>query len=206
MICETYIDYPLLLKYLKVLLSSHVVIGVVAFIIFCFLRKNIKGLIDRIIKITIPGGGGIQTHQMPKIEPYKKNIEKENIVEPIPEELKEIADNNSKLSKDLLDKIINIFKIEKTKTYLWEYNYLNLFLVSSTQKILDFIVGSNFNSINLSYIDTLITQIAPNFPIEEKKVIVEVLKSHHLITVDNNEFVNATPKGKEYVQWRGPLK
>jgi hypothetical protein len=39
---------------------------------------------------------------------------------------------------------------------------------------------------------------------EERRAIITALQAHYLILVQN-ELVEVTPKGREYIAWRGPL-
>jgi hypothetical protein len=38
----------------------------------------------------------------------------------------------------------------------------------------------------------------------ERKAILSALENHHLIQLENG-LVSVTPKGQEYIEWRGPL-
>ena len=50
--------------------------------------------------------------------------------------------------------------------------------------------------------DSFWMPLIPN-PIE-RGAILDALRNHHLILLQGH-MIEVTPKGKEYVQWRGPL-
>jgi hypothetical protein len=49
------------LEYLKVLLSTQIIAGIIAIVFFRTFKDDIKALILRIAKIRLPGGGELST-------------------------------------------------------------------------------------------------------------------------------------------------
>ncbi len=82
-----------------------------------------------------------------------------------------------------------------------QYRYLNLFLARGTQHVLDWFAASNPRA-TASLFNAVWLPIIPN-P-NERVAILTALQAHHLITIEN-DLVLVTPKGREYLQWRGPL-
>ncbi len=58
------------------------------------------------------------------------------------------------------------------------------------------------NATTVSLFDALWMPSIPSA--EERKAIINVLQAHHLIQFQG-ELVEVTPKGREYIQWRGAL-
>ena len=56
----------IIIEYLKIILSTQVVAGVVALILFTIFKEDIKRLLTRIAKIKLPGGSEFYTSQKEK--------------------------------------------------------------------------------------------------------------------------------------------
>ncbi len=107
----------------------------------------------------------------------------------------------SDLTPEQRASIEEILKAEKGTSYLWEYRYLNYFLVYNTQAVLDWLIGLNQATIYRHFDGTW----APHIPsANERAAIINALQTHHLIQV-NGEAIQVTEKGREYQQWRGIL-
>ncbi len=84
--------------------------------------------------------------------------------------------------------------------YIWEYRYLNLFLVYNSKRVLTWLVD---------YGKAISIEVAAGIwsnqlPTDQRDIIVEVLRSHSLIIVDIKQgTLEATPKGKEFVDFIG---
>jgi hypothetical protein len=184
----------LILEYLKVFLSSQVVAGVVAFTFLFLFRSDIKAVLLRIAKIKLPGGTEISTPQTAKLEAPEDK--------PLP---KPPQDASLQLPQDLnqkqLEEVKQLLDSERARAYLWEYRYLNYFLAFQTQQVLDWFASVPQRT-SLSLFDTLWLPAIPSA--QERQAIINALQAHHLIQIENG-LVEVTPKGKEYIQWRGPL-
>ena len=84
---------------------------------------------------------------------------------------------------------------------MWEYRYLNYYLVPATQRVLEWLASLNTRT-SYSFFDTLWMPAIPSA--EERRAIINALETHHLIQFQG-ELIEVTPKGREYIQWRGPL-
>ncbi len=71
----------------------------------------------------------------------------------------------------------------------------------STQHVLDWLAASKPRA-TVSLFNALWLPIIPN-P-NERQAILTALEAHHLISI-TNDLVEVTPKGYEYLKWRGPL-
>lgn len=89
----------------------------------------------------------------------------------------------------------------RASAYLWEYRYLNYFLVPRTQSVLEWFKNIT-GPVNAALFDSFWIPIIQD-P-KEREAIVEVLLSHHLIQNENGLF-SLSPKGREYIEFRGPL-
>jgi hypothetical protein len=70
-----------------------------------------------------------------------------------------------------------------------------------TQRVLD-AIAADPDGIAINLLDTL---MRPTIPLaEERVVIVTTLQSHYLIQ-NHNGLLTVTPKGQEYLRFRGPL-
>lgn len=87
-------------------------------------------------------------------------------------------------------------------TELWEYRYLNYFLVRKTQLVLDWL--TNFNQpVTANLYDSVWIPSIHNA--NERQIILNVLQAHHLIQIDQLGLIGLTAKGREYIEWRGAL-
>ncbi len=186
----------LVLEYLKVFLSAPVIGGLVAIIALFFLGREIKTLIQRIAKIRLPGGSEVSTSQIDKaIEGPSGRADPPNPIgeSPVPQTANPTPQDYQHLKQ--------LFDAERIRAFLWEYRYLNLFLVRHTQQFLDWLIGlQNPTTLPLADAHWMQTISDPG----ERQAVLNALLTHHLIQL-NGELIEVTPKGREYVQWRGPL-
>ena len=184
----------MILEYLKVLLSAQVVAGL-AFAAFIYIfREDIKALMLRIAKITFPGGAEVSTQAA-------KQEEKEPDPAKLPTPPKSDVQLPGTLQPDEAKQVRELFLAERARAYLWEYRYLNHFLVRGTQMVLDWLASVSERASESLY-DTVWLPVIPSA--EERKAILLALQAHHLIVV-NNGLIEVTPKGREYISFRGPL-
>lgn len=185
----------IILEYLKVILSPQIFWSAVA-LTFIFLFKNdIKALLLRVAKITLPGGTEVSTPQSAKIE------ETEN--KPLPK----LPEDNipasllPTLNKNQLEEVKALLDAERVRAYLWEYRYLNYFLALQTQHVLDWL-ASLPNRTSCMLFDTVWMPAIPSS--EERNAIINALQAHYLIQIENG-LIEVSPKGREYIEWRGEL-
>jgi len=184
----------IVLEYLKVILSAPVIFGGITLTALLLFKSEISKLIGRIASIKI-GGAEVSTPQ--RSQPSEN---KSSPPEPPSGAGPELPTELSPQQKQLVEPIINSLV---ANAYLWEYRYLNHFLVRKTQVVLDWL--SNFDQpIAYAQYDSIFLPLIPSA--EERATIIQVLQSHHLVT-DNAQLntICLTEKGKEYRQWRGEL-
>lgn len=179
------------LEYLKVFLSAPVVAGAAIFTFLIMFRGAIRGLISRIATIKLPGGSELTARQDPP-PPIEKAPE---VPPPTKEETPilpaALDDKQVKEVRELLD-------AERARAYLWEYRYLNLFLVPRTQMVLEWLATVTMRPTVAMYDSMWSTQIPD---VDQRATILNVLRSHHLVQQDG-DLLQITPKGREYLEWR----
>jgi hypothetical protein len=182
----------MVLEYLRVILSAPPM-GAATVIMFLLLfREDIKALLLRVASIRLPGGTELLTPQSQRQE--------EETNTPLPEvqlPVVEIAN----LSTQQRQEIENLIKSERANAYQWEYRYLNHFLVRGTQVVLDWL-ASMPQPVSIHFASSFWLPIIPST--DERVAIVKALEAHQLIQV-KGDGIEVTPKGREYLQWRGPL-
>jgi len=186
----------LILEYLKVLLSPQIVVGGLGLVFLLLFREDIKALLLRVAKIRFPGGTEVSTSQS---ERQSKEEKIEQKPPPAPEA--PITGLPSDLPPPQRLAIENILKAERATSYLWEYRYLNYFLVYGTQTVLNWLISLS-QPTTYSHFDATWLPLIPSA--NERGAIINALQAHHLIQV-NDGVIQVTPKGKEYQQWRGEL-
>ena len=185
----------LVLEFFKVFLTAPVLFAIVVMTIFIMFADETRALIDRIAKIKLPGGGEVSTPQSNKI--------KEEDDKPLPQvEEQAITGLPADLSPQQNKAVEQIVKSHIANSYLWEYRYLNYFLLRGTQEALDWLVGlpqpttyAHYDSFWLPLIQSA----------NERQAIITALQMHHLIMHDSSDVISVTAKGLEYQEWRGKL-
>ena len=83
---------------------------------------------------------------------------------------------------------------------LWEYLYLKDYLVLNTHWVLAWL---NQNSTSIDLFNAYWWFVIPLAKSRENTILA--LQNHYLITVRDEGMIEITDKGREYLQWRGPL-
>jgi len=188
----------LVLEYLKTILSPQIIAGVVVAVLVLIFKNDIRALIARIAKIRLPGGSEFTTTQLERSSETSEKAKDE--------QLKPTTDSvdlpaNLSLKPEQVEIVSNFFKAERANAALWEYRYLNYFLVLSTQRVLDWLASLESGT-SLSLFSNFWLPLIPN-P-NERSAILGALAAHYLIKA-TGEYIEISPKGREYVQRRGPL-
>ena len=174
------------MELLKLLLSTQVISGGIILYFLLTYKNNLKKLFSSISSIKLPGGTELSTQQ---------SYLEENINLVLPDKKLDSDDN---YNKEQLEKMYNT---ERARAYLWEYKYLNFFLVRNSQNILDWFYKLEKGTTYSLYDSTWLTAIpSPT----ERGAIINALINHHLI-VKEDEIISISEKGKEYIEWRGVL-
>ncbi|MBA3963807.1 MAG: hypothetical protein H0X40_18165 [Chthoniobacterales bacterium] len=187
----------LVLEYLKVLLSAPVIAGAAAIVLLVLFREDFKALLRRVAKIRLPGGTEVSTSQATKAEEAaeSKPLDKPPLPADPPPQLP------SGLAPNEIQEIRQLFDAERARAFLWEYRYLNYFLVYHTQLVLDWF-ASLPSATSISLFDSAWLPLIPSA--EERRAVIDALQAHHLVQL-HGDHVEVTPKGREYIAWRGPL-
>jgi len=188
----------LVVEYLRVALSAQTLAAVVAIVFFLVFKEDFRALMRRIAKIRFPGGSELSTSQ---VERSSENVPAGETEPPLPPAEQVSLPQNLSLTPEQIDGIRQLFEAERAKAYLWEYRFLNYFLVPNTQRALDWLAALP-NRTSVSLFDALWLPSIPSA--DERKAIIGALQAHHLILF-TGPLIEVTPKGREYIQWRGPL-
>ena len=182
----------LALGYLRVLLSAPPMTVVVVLVLMCVFRSDLQAIMSRIATIKFPGGELSTTSQSDRLE-------KTGPDEPPPQEtdLPEgltISPEQQKLLRDFI-------RAQHNMSTYWEYRYLNFYFVRDTHLVLDWLASLP----NRHLIEMFHAFWSPVIPsANDRQAILMALQNHHLITA-RDTMIEITDKGREYLQWRGPL-
>ena len=186
----------IILEYLKVILSSPVLFAIIAGVFIFKFSEDIKALLSRIAKIKLPGGTEVSTPQSNRI------TDDESKSPPTPDSVA-VEGIPTGLTPDQKHTIEQLVRSHIANTYLWEYRYLNHYLVRGTQIALDWLVGLPQPTTYAHY-DSFWLPLIPSA--NERQAMITALQSHHLILHDETtNMISVTPKGHEYQEWRGEL-
>jgi len=184
-----------LIDYLKVILTAPVLFSLVSLVFIFIFKEDLKALLLRVAKIKLPGGTELSTPQSTRQE--------EDVTSKIEPTIKAIQNLPSDLSAKQKQEVEELIRSHIATSYLWEYRYLNYFLVRGTQDVLDWLVGLQ-QSTNYAHFDSIWLPIIPSS--NERQSIINALQAHHLIQCnDSNGLIQVSPKGFEYQGWRGTL-
>ena len=93
----------------------------------------------------------------------------------------------------------DFIQAQKITSRIWEYRYLNFYFVRDTQLVLNWLAHTR-PSIEMFHATWI-----PAIPkANDREAILLALQNHNLITVPET-MIKITEKGREYLQWRGPL-
>ena len=186
----------LILEYLRVILSAQIVVGAIIATFLVLFRSEISSLLSRVA--SIKWGRAELSAPQPPSETSSRNesVPPGEIADQQPPPLPADMD----LSSEDRHRLEQAFLAERARAHLWEYRYLNYFLVPNTQRVLDWL-ASLPNSPTFTMYDAWWQFVIPSA--EQRRIIVNVLEGHNLIFF-TGELLEVTPKGREYIQWRGP--
>jgi hypothetical protein len=189
----------LLLEYLKVILSWPVMGALLGLAVVRTFRPQIASILERPLKLKWPGGGatfGSQERtaraELPASTTPPAVPSSESGVT-LPDGLQEASETG----RD----VVQLVQSERAHAALWEYRYLNLYLVRGTQMVLDWLATLPQGISTAFYDSQLQAHIADA---NERIAILNALQRHHLLTLQNG-LLRVTDKGREYLRWRGPL-
>lgn len=185
----------IVLEYLKVALSAPVMSAAVALGLAGMFRSSVIALFERIASLKVAGIGELQTSQAGRPEAVSESG-KQN-PEPLPAQKSDTAALPESTSGDVASHV----RAERERAYLWEYRYLNLFLVRGSQLVLEWFANRAAPTTFPVY-DTWWSSLV--IEPRERMARVDALRSHYLL-VEQNGLLSVSEKGCEYLTWRGPL-
>lgn len=181
---------------LAILLGAPVVGGAIALTLILIFREELRTLIRRLASLRFPGGELTISQADKAASDTVRGAEVS--AQPAAEE--PTLPRGLTLMPEDQERLVEFLKSERARAALWEYRYLNLFLVPHTQRVLDWLIALPQRT-TLQMVDAFWLPIIHS-P-EERRAVLNALQAHHLIAIQG-EMVEVTPKGREYVQWRGP--
>ena len=102
------------------------------------------------------------------------------------------------MSQASLDALRAYAEAERGAARIWEYRYLNFFLVPTTQIVLDWFIGlqqpTTIAAFEAAWM--MVIQSAP-----ERTAVLHALQKHVLIEISPEGAVTVTDKGREYAAW-----
>jgi len=188
----------IILEYLKVLLSGQVISGTVVIVFIVKFKAEIRGLLDRIATIKFPGGElttsqiAREREELPSAGSQPEPVQGPAVITPGTGSVS-LETHAATLEQQV--------SAERARAALWEYRYLNYYLARGTQVVLDWLATLPVNT-TVSMFDSLWMPVIP--AVVERRAIIEALQAHWLILIDN-DVITVSPKGREYLEWRGPL-
>lgn len=181
--------HEMILAYIKALLVWPLIAGLLGGAFLFLFHKEIRDFIRRIASIKILGGEAIAIQQQTTpstTEDIKPTQLSENVA----------SGTTAELSyKDTL-------KSEQAAAITWEFRYLNYFLATATQNVLNWIVSQpNCVTENLFNATWGAFFRSP----ENIKATRDALLLHGLIEVNKGlvDTITATEKGRVYAHWTG---
>ncbi|MFA4916292.1 MAG: hypothetical protein WC560_06445 [Syntrophales bacterium] len=189
----------IIIEFLKVLLSTQMVICTAIIVFLILFNDEVRKLLKRLIKL--PAGVEFSMPQTERLSTEKPIVDK---ISPEPQSSSESMPAKLQDDKEgvkLIETLTSLYQTERSRAYFWEYSYLNYFLVPRTQQVLDWIAALTtplsadlFNSLWMPFITD----------IKERNAVIAALETHILIIIENN-LISITPKGREYIGWRGKV-
>jgi hypothetical protein len=186
----------LVLEYVRVLLSWPVVVLALGVFFLVRFKPQIAALIDRVASIKLPGGSEVLLPQTI----HNELVAHAKVEATLTAQLGPVTANaTGDVSSPNTVGVEQRVRSERERAYLWEYRFLNGFLVPRTQLLLDWL-ASRAPTAYGTYDAWMMAHVTnPG----ERSAMIDALRSHHLITVDD-DMITVTEKGREYIQWRGP--
>jgi hypothetical protein len=185
----------MVLEYLKVFLSPQIVWGIVLLVFLWLFKDDVCALMLRIAKIKLPGGSEILATQSGM---ENKESSPKKGPPPEPQEPK-LSPENLTLTPKQVQEIKAVFDAERNRATFWEYEYLNLYLVPNTQKVLEWLAKLP-QPTTIALADNLWSPLIPQ--VSERRAILEALESHYLVQRTAGDLLEVTPKGHEYLKVR----
>ena len=170
--------------------------GVIVLAFVRLFRNQIAGLIDRVFSIKFPGGELLASQR----EKAREEATVRATPGPVPASSVELPQGIT-LAPSQAEQVMQLLQSERANAALWEYRFLNYFLVRSTQAVLDWFATLP-QPLSVNLVDSYLQPFIPSAG--ERSAILAALENHHLIS-RTGVLLAITAKGRDYIQWRGPL-
>jgi hypothetical protein len=153
--------------------------GAVVVALLLLFKEGLRDLLPRMEKL---GFRGVEV----SLSQTEKNRREPNLPEPPPAAAPEVPENPTR------GQVLNTIAAYEATARMWEFRYLNHFLVADTQWVLDWCAAdpeTTVQALDLVY---------------ERNAVLDALFKHRLIE-RQGDVIHATDKGREYIKFRGPL-
>ena len=183
-----------ILRISELILSPQVVAGLIIIIALTTFKEDIRGVLKRFARIKLPGGTELEMQQLNQSE-YSTSKQMDLLSES-ENEFRKNMEAKIEENEQQIESIQKIAVSNFRESRLWEFRFLNYFLVYNSQRVLDWfnncpegITPSSFDSLWMGFIPS---------PDQRKAIIGALITTEDIIVI--------TEKGKEFIQWRGPLE
>lgn len=177
----------LVLEYIKAILNSSVVLALVGACVVLQFKVSISGLLNRIAWFKV-GSTHFSASQPPPEEGEGEKL-------PLPPSSTTTPTDTSTDATECQKAL----QAEQLQARIWEFRYLNHYLVANTQHVLDWLARQDSPVTHSAY-DTVWQPRIPSA--QERTAIFQALESHRLIELKKG-LILVTQKGHEYIQYRG---
>lgn len=170
----------IVLEFVRAVLSPQVIAGAVAAALLVLFKQDLRKLLARMVMLKI-GRAQVSLSQaeISRREP--------DLPRPAPAAAPEVPEHPTR------EQVLNTLAVYERMARMWEFRYLNHFLVPDTQWVLDWCAATSEASVQ-----TL------GLVYEPADAVLGALLKHGLIE-QAGDAIHATDKGREYIKFRGPI-
>jgi hypothetical protein len=188
----------LVLEFARVLLAWPVITLIFGVVFLRLFKPQIGSALARILSVRLPGGGELlMSEQQASVNVLTASTDAsagaapgQPTIPPAPTAPQLPAGG---------DNVEQRVQTERQRAQLWEYRFLNLYLVPRTQVVLDWLASQP--PMGLHTYEAWLMGSVPSPT--ERLAVLDALLNHHLVEMRDN-LITVTHKGREYMQWRGP--
>lgn len=189
--CEISFNWPLILQYITVFFSWPVVVLV---IVIYFTQKFSDSISIWIRNLKVQyGDATISSSQA--IDSKVDSAEGDGL----PQKQADAKDGKSQYLSTIQTTDVEVLKKQivswRENAYIWEYKYLNYYLVPNTKRVLHWLYL--FKTANFETYNNVFSSSIPEM--EERNTILMVLQNHFLL-VFKDGILEISEKGKEYTE------
>jgi len=186
--CDISVNWEMILKYIIVFLSWPFI----ALVIIVFICSKFKGPISNwLVNLKVQYGDAIISSSQ-SVEPVRSGVLQETQSKPKDGPTLYLESISTNDSNELKRMIINW----RENAYIWEYKYLNFFLVPHTKEVLYWLY--NTTSSRFETYNNIFSGKIPD--LAERTAVIKALESHFMIKPIENGVLEISDKGKEYTE------